>query len=168
MARGFFHHLLLLAVLLCAPMFPDAWAQSQQTVTLGGAKLKVRMPKGFLAAKPQAYLSHELLWYHPQGARITVASIEKDASDTLEAWLQRIRESARARKLSLRDPAAVKVAGNAATRITARSRTHEVQFVVFAHRNRMVLVQFSCELKNRSACPFAGDFEQVLGSFEPL
>lgn len=150
-------------------MMPQAArAQPASAVTLDSAKLRARMPKGWLSAKPHAYLSHELLWFHPQGARIALAAVQRDTADTMDAWISRIRESARARKITLEKPASLKVAGAEAIGITGRTRTHEVRFVVFFHLDRVVLIQFSCELKNRSVCPFDGDFAQTLASFEPL
>lgn len=142
--------------------------QTMQSVTLSTAKLKVRIPKGWLSAKPHAYLSYEMLWFHPNGARIVVASTLWDQKNTMDAWLTRIRESARARKITFSEPVSINVAQTQAKRMAGKTRTHELQFVVFGHSNRVVFVQFSCELKNRATCALESDFSQVLASLEPL
>lgn len=142
--------------------------QTTQAVTLPTAKLKVRIPKGWLPAKPHAYLSYEMLWFHPQGARIVVASTLLDPNDTMDAWLTRIREAARARKITLSEPVLIHVARTQAKRLAGKTRTHDVQFVVFWHGNRVVFIQFACELNNRATCALDSDFSQVLTSLEPL
>ncbi len=137
-------------------------------VTIKAAKLRVPFPRNWLSAEPNAYLPQSVHWYHPAGARIVITATPKKPADTLATWTEAVKKIAAARKLTLDAPKPTKVAGADAVRLTARTRTHQVEFLFFFLNDQFVLVNFTCEAKTPGTCVVAPDYERMVSGLEPL
>ncbi|MBU1412808.1 hypothetical protein KKC22_14955 [Myxococcota bacterium] len=137
-------------------------------VTIKAARIRVPFPKTWLSAEPNAYLPQSVHWYHPAGARIVITATPKKTGDTLATWTARIKGIAASRKITLDPPKSAQALGAEAMRITGRTRTHQVEFFFFFHKNQLVLVNFTCEAKSISACVVASEYERVIDGLEAL
>ncbi len=144
-----------------------AAAQSRSgPVTIKAAGLRVPFPKTWLSAEPNEYLPQSVHWFHPAGARIVITTTPKKPTDTLALWTAQIKGIAASRKITLDPPRTVQALGAEAIRLTGRTRTHQVEFFVFFHKNQVVLVNFTCEAKSMAACVVAADYGRVIAGLE--
>jgi len=165
--RLIFAAVLWVAVMIGA-VVPAAAQVRPGPVTIKAAKLRVPFPRNWLSAEPNAYLPQSVHWYHPAGARIVITATPKKPADTLATWTEAVKKIAAARKLTLDAPKSAKVAGADAVRLTARTRTHQLEFLFFFLNDQLVLVNFTCEAKTLAACVVAPDYERLVLGLEPL
>jgi hypothetical protein len=137
-------------------------------VTIKAAKIRVPFPKTWLSAEPNAYLPQSVHWFHPAGARIVITATPQKTGDTLATWAARIKGISASRKITLDPPRPAQALGAAAMRIAGRTRTHQVDFLLFFNNDHIVLVNFTCEAKSLATCVVAPEYERVIAGIEAL